>query len=123
MPAHDACKQQVIARILDNEALTDGLDDESAQRIIDWCLHQVETYTGDDAHAFEAYGQWLMQQGRSVTRIVQHLQAGDDISHIQRWLQRLSKDPTTHEHVRSLLLQHTPLKDAIEVLLRVAEGG
>jgi len=123
MSANDACKQQVIERILDNEALTDGLDDESAQRIIDWCLHQVETYAGDDPRGIEAYGQGLMQQGRIVTRIVQHLQAGDDVSHIQRWLQRLSKDPITPEHVRTLLHQHKPLKDAIEILLRVAEGG
>jgi hypothetical protein len=123
MPAYEACKRQVIDRILENEALTDGLDDEIAQRIIDWCLHQVETYAADEARALGAYGQWLMQQGRIVARIAQHIQAGDDVSHIQRWLQRLSKDPTAYQHVCTLLHQNRPLVDYIDVLLRVAAGG
>jgi hypothetical protein len=123
MPAYEACKRQVIDRILENEALTDGLDDEVAQRIIAWCLHQVETYATDDTHALEAYGQWLMRQGRIIARIAQHIQDGDDVSHIQRWLQRLSNDPTTYQNVCTLLLQNRPLEDYIDVLLRVAEGG
>lgn len=123
MPAYDACKRQVIERILENEALTDGLDDEIAQRIIDWCLHQVETYAAADAQALEDYGKWLMRQGRIVARIAQHIQAGDDVSHIQRWLQRLSKDPTTYENVCTLLHQNRPLDDYIDDLLHLAEGG
>jgi len=35
-------KHHVIESILDNESITDGLEDEDAQHIIQWCLEKVE---------------------------------------------------------------------------------
>lgn len=123
MSEHDATKRQVIEGILENESLTDGLTDVQAQHIIQWCLDKIEAFQSHDAQALENYGHLLARQARTMTRIVRHILDGDEVSRIQRRLQRLTDDVVQHQTFLELLQQDSPLQDYIRALFRMAEGG
>jgi hypothetical protein len=115
-------KRQVIESLLENESLTDGLSDEYAQRILQWCVAQVEAFQDADAHRLVAYGQRLAQQARTVSRIAQHILVGETAGRIHQRLQLLTTDPLRQQRFLALLKQDLPLQDYIDALLRLAEG-
>lgn len=115
-------KRQVIESLLENESLTDGLSDEYAQRILQWCVAQVEAFQDADAHRLVAYGQRLAQQARTVSRIAQHILVGETAGRIHQRLQLLTADPLRQQRFLALLKQDLPLQDYIDALLRLAEG-
>jgi hypothetical protein len=115
-------KQYVIESILDNESVTDGLDDEAAQRIIRWCIEKIEASPEQDERALAEYGHHLTQQARTVARIANHIQDGDDINSIRRRLQRLTADSVKQRSFFKLLDDSLPLDRYIDALLKIAEG-
>ncbi len=123
MPEYEAAKRQVIESILENESLTDGLSDTHAQRIIQWCLDKLEAFQPHEAVAIKHYGRRLARQARTITRILRHILDGDEVSRIQRRLQRLTDDAVQRQAFLDLLTQDWLLQDYIHVLFRMVEGG
>ncbi len=113
-------KHHVIESILDNESITDGLEDGDAQHIIQWCLEKVETFPQDEALA--EYSRRLIQQARTVTKIAIHIQDGDDLGLIKRRLQKLTTDSAKQQSFMGLLNNQLPLNEYIHALLKIADG-
>lgn len=113
--------QYVIESILDNESITDGLDDTRAQRIIQWCIAHVEAFQPQNDQALTEYGHHLAQQARTVTKIANHIQDGDDVSRIRRRLQRLTADSAKQQSFLALLNSELTLDEYIEALLKIAD--
>ena len=113
-------KHHVIESILDNESITDGLEDVYAQHIIQWCLEKVETFPQDEALA--EYSHRLVQQARTITKIAIHIQDGDDLGFIKRRLQKLTTDSAKQQSFMSLLNNQHSLNEYIHALLKIADG-
>lgn len=115
-------KQQVIESLLGNESLTDGLPDDQAQRILQWCIGKIEASTLREAGALAEYGQRLALQARTVSRLAQQLLEGIEASRIQPRLQRLTQDASRQQQFLAFLRQKRSLAEYIDALLRLAEG-
>ena len=114
-------KHHVIESILDNESITDGLEDVYAQHIIQWCLGRVEAFP-QDAEALAEYNRRLVQQARTVTKIAVHIQDGDDLNLIKRRLRRLTTDLAKQQAFMGLLDNQLPLNEYIHALLMISDG-
>ena len=115
--------QDVIESILDNESITDGLADEHAHLIIQWCLEKIETFQSQDNQEFVEYGQRLTQQARLISKIVNHIQDGDEIGLIERKVQRLTTDQAKQRSFLKQLNHELMLDEYIHILLEIAEGA
>ena len=115
--------QDVIESILDNESITDGLTDEHAQLIIQWCLEKVETFQSQDDQELAEYGHYLTQRARTIAKIANHIQDGDDVRLIQRRLQRLTDHQSKQQSLLKLINKELPLDEYIHVVLKLAEEG
>ena len=113
---------RVIESLLDNEAMTNGLTDAHAQRLIQWCLRRIEACGQPDESAMMAYGRKLAQRARTITRIVNDIQDGKAESHIQRGLERLTTAEAQRGDFIKRLHEGLTLDEAIGVLLQLAEG-
>ena len=118
----DANKQRIIESLLENESLTDGLPDEQAQRLLQWCMRQIEASPLREVQALAEYGHRLALQARTASRLAQQLLEGAEGSHIQPRLQRLTQDPHRQQQFLAFLTQKRTLAEYIDALLRLAEG-
>ncbi len=122
MPGMEDNKQQIIEGLLENAALTDGLCDEDAQSLLDWCAAQVAAFTPTAERPLDDYGQQLARQARTMARIVTHIEDGDSRDHIQRRLQQLTSDSAQQADFLRLLDEPRPTSAYLQALYRIAAG-
>lgn len=116
-------KQQMIEAFLENAALTDGLGDEDAQGLLDWCAARVTAFTPTADCSLADYGQQLARQARTIARIATHIEDGDGRDRIQRRLRQLTDDPSQQTDFLRLLDQPRPTQDYLQALYRIVAGA
>ncbi len=116
-------KQQIIEALLENAALTDGLGDEDAQDLLDWCAAQVAAFTPTAECTLADYGQQLARQARVMARIATHIEDGDAPDRIQRRLRQLTNDPDEQERFLRLLDPPRSTQDYLQVMYRMVANS
>lgn len=122
MPELEDSKQQIIERLLGNEALTDGLSDEDAQSLLHWCEAQVAAFTPTADCTLADYGQYLARQARTIARIVTRIEDGDSRDGIEQRLRQLTDNPAQQAGFLRLLSEPRPTQDYLQALYRMAAG-
>lgn len=111
MPEFEDNKQQIIEDLLGNAALTDGLCDEDAQSLLNWCEVQVAAFTPTAEHTLANYVQHLARCARTMSQIATHIEDGDSRDCIQRRLRQLTDDSAQQADFLRLLDSPRPTQD------------
>ncbi len=122
MSGFEDSKQQIIEGLLENAALTDGLGDEDAQSLLNWCEAQVTAFTPTAARTLGDYGQHLAGQARTISRIATHIEDGDSRDRIQQRLRQLTDDDAQQADFLRQLDESRPTQDYLQALCRIAAG-
>lgn len=123
MPESEDRKQQMIEAFMENAALTDGLGDEEAQSLLDWCAARVAAFTPTAERTLADYGQQLARQARTIARIASHIEDGDSRGRIERRLRQLTDDPSQQTGFLRLLDEPRPTQDYLQALFRIAANA
>ncbi len=116
-------KDQMIESFLENASLTDGLGDEAAQGLLDWCAARVTAFTPTAECTLADYGQQLARQARTIARIATHIEDGDSRDRIERRLGQLTDDPSRQADFLHLLKAPRPTQDYLQALYRIASDA
>lgn len=80
--------ERAIEALLDDEGITAGLDDSTADLIIKWAISQIEA-AYESADLFSEVAKAIRDHARSVGRIGAMIANGENADRIQRRLQKL----------------------------------
>jgi 4-oxalocrotonate tautomerase len=114
-------KQHLIESILGDEGLTDGLTDDDANVIINWCLTEIETMF-ETLSAESEMGQQtdkIRQKARLVGKIANDIQDGEAETKMIKRLQRLTTNPDTLKQLLALTQSDKPKAETIRQLLNI----
>lgn len=75
-------KHHLIESILDDEGLTDGLIDEDAQIIIDWCVQEIEKLSETEftEREIEQKVRGIKQKAKRVCKMVQDTESNQPLA-------------------------------------------
>lgn len=122
MPDTSSSKKQLVEAILDNEALTDGLEDAEAQIVLRWAIDRIEAFVPTTDQPLDDYGQTIARQARTIARAANYIRDGDAPDRLRRYLQRLTDDEAQRQGFLRQLEPKRPLRDYIHSLCRLAKG-
>lgn len=113
-------KKQAIESILENESIGDGLADEHAKQLIDWCIQRIEGASSDVA-LVETLDQ-VRLQARVLTKLFNAVEFEEDADELQRWLGRCPLPAPKQHEILGLLQKRLPLEQKIAATLEALEG-
>jgi hypothetical protein len=122
MSACEDHKKLIIKGFIDNEALADGLSDEDAQSLLNWCEAQVTAFTPTTDCTLAEYGRHLARQARTIARLATHIEDGDARDCIEQRLRQLTDDSTQQADFLRLLDDPRPTQDYLQALYRMLAG-
>ncbi|MBM3238406.1 hypothetical protein FJZ31_19105 [Candidatus Poribacteria bacterium] len=113
--------QNLIESILDDESLTDGLTDEEANVIINWCIKEIEKLleirTTESEIKQDMYR--IKQKARLVCQIANDIHNGEGETKIRKHLERFITDRDNLNQLLALTEAGKPLAEQIQLLLNV----
>ena len=111
--------QNLIESILDDESLTNGLTDEYANIIIDWCIKEIEKLLEIRTAESEIkpHIHKIKQTARLVCRIANDIQNGEGESKIRKRIERFITNRDNLNQLLTLIGSDKPLAEQIQLLL------
>jgi len=120
-PMNTTLLQNLIESILDDEALTDGLTDDDAQVIINWCIEEVETLfkTQSTESEIKEQTEKIKQKARLVCQIANDIQDGEGETKIRSCLEQVITNPDAVNGYLDLNKSEELLSEKIEKPLNI----
>ncbi|MBC8231435.1 hypothetical protein H8E77_17925 [bacterium] len=111
--------QNLIESILDDESLTNGLTDEYANIIIDWCIKEIEKLLEIRTAESEIkpHIHKIKEIARLVCRIANDIQNGEGESKIRKRIEGFITNQDNLNQLLTLIESDKSLADQIQLLL------
>jgi hypothetical protein len=113
--------KNLIESVLDDEGLTDGLTDNDAQVIINWCINEIEKLFKTQSKEGEIIQQTdrIKQKAHLVCKIANDIQDDESQTKIRKDLEKIINNQDDLNQILALTESDKPFKEKIQLLLNM----